>query len=102
MICVAVFSLFPLLQGLVHAHEKFESGELKPPMYQSHPLDLLKERTEEIGLNLHKFALTVVVSDRGEVAGILTTARAREPRDPLYKLLVTPTNSYCYCYKEPV
>ena len=48
MICVAVFFLFSLLQGLVRVPEKFESGELKPPLYQSCPLDLLEERTEEV------------------------------------------------------
>ena len=31
MICVAVFSIVSLLQGLVHIPEKFKTGELKPP-----------------------------------------------------------------------
>ena len=44
--------LVSLLQGLVHIPEKFETGEPKPPLYQSHPLDLLEERMEEFGPHL--------------------------------------------------
>ena len=56
------------------------------PLYQILPLDVLEERTKEVGPCLLKFAPNGVVLERGGVAGTLVTARARGPRDPpLYR-----------------
>ena len=41
----------PLLQGLVHVPEKFETGEIKPLLYRAHPLDLLGRESREVGLD---------------------------------------------------
>ena len=49
MIYVPVFSRFSLLQGLVCVPEKFETGELKPPLYRAHPLDLLRQENGGVG-----------------------------------------------------
>ena len=59
MICVAVFSLFSLLQGLVRVPEKFETWELKPLLYRAHPLWTCSDkRTEKLDQTLRSILLT--------------------------------------------
>ena len=67
----------PLLQGLVHVPEKFETGEIKPPLYRAHPLDLLGRGQRSWTGPYRSFAPTGVVRERGEVADTLEIARAR-------------------------